>query len=262
MLITVFFKTTNQLYRFRASNLKFKFIIRHNWISIFFSTLNIFRFILKIFESINFFKWKRKIYEMLKWIFFWKYVESFNEIILRQSASFASNKKIFDFYMTWWKNDNHCRTALRSCVKKKIYNDIVECVTVKLVWNKIKQICEFKNFNAFLITYVKYENFKCANCESLFQYDVKFRKIVNELIIYFEKIRLKFNWLIFKYFVDLSKSIVFFIDRWIFEHDFINNEIEIEYDVVTFMHVYEAQYVNFVDFFVHNDIDVAFLSLI
>ena len=60
------------------------------------------------------------------------------------------------------------------------------------------------------------------------------------MIIYFKKIRLEFNWLIFKYFVDLSKSIVFFIDRRIFEHDFINNEIEIEYDVVTFMHVYET----------------------
>ena len=141
--------------------------------------------------------------------------------------------------MTWWKNNDYCRIALRSYVKKKFYNDIIECVIVKLIWNKIKQICEFKNFNVFLITYVKYKNFKCANWKNLFQYNVKFRKIVNELIIYFEKIRSKFNWLIFKYFVDLSKSIVFFIDRWIFEHNFINNEIEIEYNVVTFMHVYE-----------------------
>ena len=162
--------------------------------------------------------------------------------------------------MTWWKNDDHCRIALRNCIKK-IYNDIIECVIVKLIWNKIKQICELKNFNAFLITYVKYEIFKCANCESSFQYNVKFREIDNELIIYFEKIRLEFNWLIFKYFVDLSKSIVYFIDRWIFEYDFINNEIEIEYNVVTFMYVYEIQCVNFVDFFVHNNIDVVFLII-
>ena len=195
---------------------------------------------------------------MLKWNFFWKYIENFNEIISRQSTSFVQNEKLFDFYMTWWKNDDYCRTALRSCVKKNFYDDIAECVTVKLIWNKIKQVCELKDFSAFLITYVKYEIFKCANCESLFQYGVKFRKIGNELIIYFEKIRLELNWLIFKYLVDLSKSVAFFIDRWVFEHDFINNEIEVEYDVVTLMHVYEVQCVNFVDFSAHNDIDVVF----
>ena len=85
---------------------------------------------------------------------------------------------------------SHCITQL---CKKSFYNNIIECVIVKLTWNKIKRICEFKNFNVFLITYVKYEIFKCANCENSFQYDVKFRKIVNELIIYFEKIRSKFN---------------------------------------------------------------------
>ena len=143
-------------------------------------------------------------------------------------------------------------------MKKNFYDDIIECFIAKLAWNKIKQICKFKKFNVFLITYVKYEIFKCANCENFFQYDVKFRKIDNELIIYFEKIRFELNWLIFKYLADLSKSIVFFIDRWVFEHDFINNEIEIEYDVVTFMYVYETQCVNFVDFSTHNDIDVVF----
>ena len=148
--------------------------------------------------------------------------------------------------------------------KKNLYNNIIDCVIVKLIWNKIKQICEFKSFNAFLIIYVKYKVLKCANCKSSYQYNVKFRKIGNELVIYFEKIRSKFNWLIFKYFVDLFESIVFFIDGWIAEHDFINNETKTDFkenDVVTFMHVYEFQYVNLVDFFAHNNIDVVFLII-
>ena len=113
--------------------------------------------------------------------------------------------------------------------KKNFYDDIVDCVIVKLTWNKIKQMCEFRSFNAFLIIYVKYEVFKYSNCETFYQYNVKFRKIDNELVIYFEKIRSKFDWLIFKYFIDLSKLVIFFIDRWIVEHNSINNKTKTDF---------------------------------
>ena len=62
----------------------------------------------------------------------------------------------------------------------------------------------------------------------------------------------------------MSKSIVFFIDRWIAEHDLINNETKIDLkknDVVAFIHVYEFQCVNFVNSFVHNNIDVVFFVI-
>ena len=75
---------------------------------------------------------------------------------------------------------SHCITQL---CEKNLYDNIIDCVIAKLIWKKIKQICELKNFNVFLIIYVKYEIFKCLNCKTFYQYNVKFREIDNELVI-------------------------------------------------------------------------------
>ena len=72
-----------------------------------------------------------------------------------------------------------------------------------------------KNFAALMTIFVKYKNLKCDDCEFFYQYDVKFRKIDNELIIYFEIFKMNFNWFIYQYFVNLFQFVDQFIDRWI-----------------------------------------------
>ena len=111
--------------------------------------------------------------------------------------------------------------------------------------------------------FVKYKNFKCDDCEFFYQYDVKFRKIDNELIIYFEIFKINFNWFIYQYFVNLFQFVDQFINRWIIEYEFFNNAIknDSKNDVIIVMHVYEFQCVNSIDFSIHNDIDVAFLII-
>ena len=229
----------------------------------FVSILIIFRFISKICDFVDYLKWKREIFEMLKWNSFWKYIKVVDDSTLRQSADFEKNAKLSKIYIKWWENDDHTRIALRNCVKKNLYCDIINCKIVEIVWNIIKKICESKNSAALMTIFVKYKNLKCDDCEFFYQYDVKFRKIDNELIIYSEVFKMNLNWFIYQYLVNLFQSVDQFIDRWITEHEFFNNAIknDSKNDVTTVMHVYEFQCANSIDFSTHNDIDVVFLII-
>ena len=67
--------------------------------------------------------------------------------------------------------------------------------------------------------------------------------------------------MIFTYFENLLVFVDFFIDQWIFKHDFFNNAAKIDFknNVIACMYTYKTQYANLVGFFAYNDIDVASL---
>ena len=134
-------------------------------------------------------------------------------------------------------------------MNENLYHDIININVTKTIYDKIVKICKFKNFSAFMIIYVKFDIFKIINSVIINEYDIKFRNIINEFVIYSFNFKMNENWLIYKYFenLDESNNVRFFIERWIFEHEFFDNEnnIDFKFDLFDVIHVYEIQCVNF-----------------
>ena len=119
----------------------------------------------------------------------------------------------------------------------------------KNVYNKIVNVCKLINFNAFIIIYIKFNILKIVDCAIINEFDIKFRNIINELIIYSFNSKINKNWFIYKYFdnlIDLN-NVCLFINRWIFNYNFFDNDIKTKFKLNFFnvIHVYETQYVNF-----------------
>ena len=191
--------------------------------------LLIFRTIEKICDNVDFLIWKREVYEILKWIYLWKYIKF--EII--------SANVIFVDRVKWIKNDNNCRTAFKTCVKENLYLNIKNLLTTKKAWEIIIRICILKGLSALMTSFIKFKIFKVDNCVIINEYDIKFRNIVNELFIYFEKFKMNINWLIYKYFADLFDFVRFFIDRWIDEHDSFKKNNTSKHQLIDIIHDYE-----------------------
>ena len=188
----------------------------------------IFRFIFKINNFSDFFKWNREIRNCLKWTRLWKYI---------QTIHFAKNE-----------NNDLCCIAFRQIVNENFYHDIININIIKTIYDKIVNVCKFKNFNAFMIIYVKFNIFKTVNFDIINEYDIKFRNVINELIIYSFNFKMNENWLIYKYFENLNdtNNVRLFIKRWISEHEFFNNknDIDFKFDLFDVIHIYKIQYVN------------------
>ena len=60
---------------------------------------------------------------------------------------------------------------------------------------------------------MQFKIIKFFNFHDVYEYDVKFREIINELILYFDNFIIFENYLIFKYFNDLKNNIYIFINR-------------------------------------------------
>ena len=119
----------------------------------------------------------------------------------------------------------------------------------KNVYNKIVNVCKLINFNAFIIIYIKFNILKIVDCAIINEFDIKFRNIINELIIYSFNSKINKNWFIYKYFdnlIDLN-NVCLFINRWIFNYNFFDNDIKTEFKLSFFdvIYVYKAQCVNF-----------------
>ena len=75
-----------------------------------------------------------------------------------------------------------CRFSI-NC-EKKLFHDIENFEIAKNAYDFIVKIYKSKKFNAFIVIYFKFEIFKITNCVFVNEYDIKFRNIINELIIY------------------------------------------------------------------------------
>ena len=113
------------------------------------SILLIFWTIEKICDNIDFLIWEREIYEILKWTHFWKYIKL--EII--------STNIIFIDHVKWTENDDNCRIALRTCVKKNLYLNIKDLLTIKKTWKIIIKICTFKGSSALITSFINFKKF-------------------------------------------------------------------------------------------------------
>ena len=224
--------------------------IRRQWrfkyiFFVFSFTLATLKIIFKIFDSIEFLKWNRDVKNCFKWTRFWKYI---------QIAHSTNNK-----------NNNLCCIVFKQVVKRDLYHDIENFIIVKNVWNKIVEICEFTSFNAFIITYYKWEILKAENCVSINKYEIKFRNIISELSLYSFNFKMKSNWLIFKYFLSLRNSdhAWLFSERWIIDYFSFNNAIKIDFkfDINDIIYVYEVFCFNSMNRAYINDKSVAFFII-
>ena len=141
--------------------------------------------------------------KIFKWTRLWKYIQTTYSI---------DNKKNNLYYI-----------ILRVVVNKKFYHNVKNMIVVFDVWKKIVKICKFKKFNAFIIIYNKFEFFKIVNYIIINAYDIQFRNIINEFIIYLFNSKMNKNLFIYKYFASFSKIVRFFINRWISKHKFFDN---------------------------------------
>ena len=98
-----------------------------------------------------------------------------------------------------------------------------------------------------MVTYVKFDNIKIFNYIIVNEYDIKFKNIINKFAIYSFSSKMDENWLIYKYLDDLnSDNVRLFIERWIFEYEFFDNDVKIGFKFVFFdvIYSYEVQCVN------------------
>ena len=201
-----------------------------------------FKIIFKIFDLIDFFKWNRDVKNCFKWIRFWKYTQ----------IAHSTNDE----------NNDFCCTTFKQVIKKNLYHDIENFIIVKNVWSKIVEICEFTNFNAFIIIYYKWEIFKVEDCVNINKYEIKFRNIINKLSLYSFNFKMKSNWLIFKYFLNLRSfdHVRLFNERWIIDYFSFDNEIKIDskFDINDVIHVYEVVCFNSMNRVHINDKSVVF----
>ena len=150
-------------------------------------------------------------------------------------------------------------------MKKNLYHDIENFIIIKDVWNKIVEICEFIDFNAFMIIYYKWKVFKIENCVNINEYEIKFRNIINELSLYSSSFKMKSNWLIFKYFLNLKSfdHARLFNERWIIDYFSFDNAIKIDFkfDINDVIHVYEVFCFNSMNRVNFNDKSVVFFAI-
>ena len=128
----------------------------------------------------------------------------------------------------WVTSDDDCCIALRIVVTDELNYDIKNLKIVKATWNKIVQICKFKKFSVLIIIFIKFDNLKILNCKDINDYDTQFRDIIDERIIYSEASIMNQNWLIYKYFFELSDFARSFIDRWVAEHESFRTITKVE----------------------------------
>ena len=80
-----------------------------------------------------------------------------------------------------WEADNKlCMTALRKVVKGNLYIELKRMIIAKECYNHVVAQCQPKGHNSLFNTYAKFETLKSGDCESITQYDIKFREIINE----------------------------------------------------------------------------------
>ena len=201
------------------------------------------RIIVKISDFSRYLKWNRKMRNVLKWTRLWKFTQK----------TFSIEDE----------NNNLCCIALRTVVNDDLYHDIKDMNVAKNVWKKIIKICKLKKFNALMIIYSKFEFFKVFFCVDINEYDIKFRDIINEFVIYSFNSKMNENWLIYKYFANLSEFARFFIDRWISKHELFDNDEKNDFKNVfsNVIHSYETQCTNFLEIAIINDTDLVFLVI-
>ena len=201
------------------------------------------RIIAKISDSSGYLKWDREMRDVLKWTRLWKFT---------QKAFSAEDE-----------NNDLCCIALRTVVDGDLYHDIKDMDVAKNVWEKIIKICKLKEFSALMTIYSKFESLKVFFCADINEYDIKFRNIINELVIYSFNSKMNENWLIYKYLANLSEFARLFIDRWISKHEFFNNDEKNDFKNVlsNVIHSYEAQCTNSLETAIINDTDLASLVI-
>ena len=95
-----------------------------------------------------------------------------------------------------------------------MYHDIENFIVAKHVYNQIINVYKLKNFSAFIITYAKFDNIKVFNYIIVNEYSIKFKNIINELVIYSFSPKMNENWFIYKYLNDLnSNNVRLFIEQ-------------------------------------------------
>ena len=119
-----------------------------------------------------------------------------------------------------------------------------------------------------MIIFIKFDNLKALNCKDINDYNTQFRDIIDELIIYSKTSTMNQNWLIYKYFFDLSDFARSFIDRWVAKHESFRTITKVEIfstvaknELFEVIHDYETQCVNSINTVAVNDIDLASLSI-
>ena len=113
------------------------------------------------------------------------------------------------------ESNKMCCTIFRQIMNEGLYYNIKNIEIVKNVYEKIANVCKLKKFNAFITIYVKFDFFKTVNCVNINEYNIKFRNIINKLIIYSFNFKINENWFIYKYFDSLKNfdNVRFFIER-------------------------------------------------
>ena len=221
----------------------FQLDIENIFFIVFIFVLIFLRIIVKISDSSKYLKWNRKMKDVLKWTRLWKFT---------QKTFSAENE-----------NNDLCCIALRTIVNDDLYHDIKDMNVAKNVWEKIIKICKLKKFSALMIIYSKFESLKVFFCVDINEYDIKFRNIINELVIYSFNSKMNENWLIYKYLANLSEFARLFIDRWISKHEFFDNDEKNDFKNVlsNVIHSYEIQCTNSLEIAIINDIDLVSLVI-
>ena len=221
----------------------FQFDIEDIFFIVFIFVFIFFRIIIKISDFSKYLKWNREMKDVFKWTRLWKFTQK----------TFSIEDESNDL----------CCIALRTIVNDDLYHDIKNMNVVKNVWEKIIKICKLKKFNAFMIIYSKFEFLKIFFCIDINEYDIKFRNIINELVIYSFNSKMNENWFIYKYFASLSEFARLFIDRWISKHKFFDNDEKNDFKNVfsNVIHSYEIQCTNSLEIAIINDIDFVFLII-
>ena len=186
--------------------------------------------ILKLLNHEKYSEWKRTMKNCLKIIKLWKwitvntivfitfiistvdvtFVEIFVDIYFENIIIIYANN-VFLFLFTHTKalkqfNEKHnliC-IVLRINCEKNVYLEIENIKNVANVWNYLKQMFKFKEFNFFNNTFRQFDNFILIIYNSFANYVLKFRNMLNKFKTFFFKFVLFEDYLIYRFHVNLN----------------------------------------------------------